>query len=143
MCLALAAAWLVGSGWCRADDESHAIRGAQSLAVALEEDGFYFRAEPWVSEITPQLGKAVRVQLFKGNDYRFCVAVPRDSGVKITATVLDFEGKAGGDLRPLEEGWGLVLEYRPRKTGVYVVAVRELEGSPAKATPCAILVGYE
>lgn len=127
----------------QADEASDAEKAVQALVRPLEKEGFVFRADAWVKELKPEIGKAVRVQLFKGNDYRFCVAVPPQSGVQITATVLDFEGKPGGDLRLLEDGWGLVLNYQPKKTGVYVIAVRQSEKGQSKPTVCAMVTGYQ
>jgi uncharacterized lipoprotein YmbA len=109
----------------------------------LEKKDFVFRAEAWVKELRPDVGKAIKVQLFKGNDYRFCVAVPPGSGVQITATVLDFEGKPGGKIRVVEGGWGAVVEYQPKKTGVYVVAIRQTEEGKPKSTVCAMVTGYK
>ena len=130
-------------GRAPADETQDAETAAQSMVRPLERDGFVFRAEAWVKELRPEMGKAIKVQLFKGNDYRFCVAVPPKSGVKITAAVLDFEGKPGGQLRVVEQGWGLVLEYQPKKTGVHVVAIRQLAEGRAKPTICAMVTGYK
>ena len=113
------------------------------MARPLEKDGFSFRAEAWEKELKPDMGKAVRVQLFKGNDYRFCIAVPVDSGVQITATVLDADGKPLGQLQTVEAGWGLVLSFKPKKTGVYAVAIRQTEKGKMKAVNCALLTGYQ
>lgn len=130
-------------GMAEASEAEEAERAAQTLTGPLEKQGFVFRAEPWVRELQPQMGKAIKVQLFKGNDYRFCVAVPPMSGVKITATVLDFEGKPGGKIRVVEGEWGLVLEYSPKKTGVYAVAVRQTEEGRTRPTVCAMVTGYQ
>lgn len=126
-----------------ADDTQDAETAAQSMVTPLEKEGFVFRAEAWVKELRPEMGKAIKVQLFKGNDYRFCVAVPPKSGVQITATVLDFDGKPGGKLRVAEGGWGLVLEYQPKKTGVHVVAIRQTEQGRRKPVTCAMFTGYQ
>ena len=88
------------------------------------------------------MGKALKVQLFKGNDYRFCVAVPRDAGVFITAAVLDLEGRPTGEIQPVLDGWGCVLSFKPKKTGVYVVAVRQTDEGKKREVPCAVLTGY-
>jgi hypothetical protein len=127
----------------RADDRAAAEAAAQALVRPLEKEGFVFRSEGWLRELTPDMGKAVRVQLFKGNDYRFCVAVPPESGVQITATVLGFDGKPGGTLRQLEDGWGLVLEFQPPKTGVYAVAIRQTTGGKSAPVTCAMFTGYQ
>jgi hypothetical protein len=124
-------------------EAEEADAAARRLAEPLEKKDFVFRAESWLKELRPEVGKAIKVQLFKGNDYRFCVAVPPQSGVQVTAAVLDFEGKPGGDLRIVEGGWGLVLEYKPKRTGVYAVAIRQTEAGQPRATTAALLVGYK
>lgn len=116
---------------------------AWALARPLEKEGYEFRAEAWERDLRADLGKALRVQLFKGNEYRFCVAVPVKSGVRIAATVLDFEGRQAGTMAALEEGWGLVLSFKPKATGLYVIAVRQAEGGNGKTAPCAVLTGYK
>ena len=126
-----------------ADDAAEAEAAAQALAKPLEKDDFVLRAEAWLKELRPDVGKAIKVQLFKGNDYRFCVAVPPKSGVQITATVLDFEGKPGGKIRVVEGDWGVILEYQPKKTGVYVVAIRQTEAGKMRPTTCAMVTGYQ
>lgn len=138
--IAAAVTWLPCPA--HAGDAKKAEAAALALSATLERDGYAFRAESWTRDLAPQMGRAVRVQLFKGNDYRFCVAVPMDSGVKITAAVLDFEGKPRGDIQPVEKGWGLVLSFKPKKTGVYAVAIRQADGSKAVTTPCSVITGY-
>ena|ERR1022692_604588 len=124
-----------------APDEEAAERAVVSLVAPLEKAGFDFRADVWERELKPDLGKAVRLQLFKGNDYRVCVAVSSQSGVKIEAHVLDVSGK------PVEEkteskGWGTTLFLKPKHTGVYVVTIRETDGRQQPAT-VAMIMGYK
>jgi len=126
----------------QARDKAEAEDGARKLASMFEEQRFEFRAEAWVKDLGPEVGKAVRVQLFKGNDYRFCIAVPPDSGVHVTAAVLDLNGKPTGEIEPVLDGWGCVLSFKPSKTGVYVVAVHQEKSGKQREVPCAIMTGY-
>ena len=135
--------WMAVAMPAAARDQSAAEEAAWALARPLEKEGFEFRAEAWERDLRADLGKALRMQLFKGNDYRFCVAVPVKSGARIAATVLDFDGKPAGMMAVLEEGWGLVLSFKPKATGVYVIAVRQAEGGSGKTAPCAVLTGYK
>lgn len=139
LCTAL---WLTAAPLAAADMEA-----AQATALRLvprqEKDGYEFRSELWTNELAPDVGRAVRMQLFKGNEYAFCIAVPDKSGVAITAAVLDFEGKPGGELLPVKDGWGLVLFYKPKKTGQYVVAVRQTDDGKKMKTACAMVTGWK
>lgn len=140
----LAACTVLAASWSFAGREpSEAESAAWSMARPLEKEGYAFRAESWEKELKPEMGKAVRVQLFKGNDYRFCIAVPMNSGVQITAAVLDVDGKPQGQLQSVEAGWGLVLSFKPKKTGVYAVAIRQVEKGAMKSVPCVMLTGFQ
>lgn len=141
--LLLTVAALGMPGPVRGGAEEEAEKGARAMTLALEEDGYMFRADSYVNDLEADVGKAVRVQLFKGNEYKFVVAVSPKSGVRIDGTVLDFQGKPGGTIQALEDGWGLILTYKPPKTGVYAVAVRQTEDGKRKKTPVAILTGYK
>lgn len=115
---------------------------AQALARDQENQGFMFRAEARGTELQKGLGKAVRMQLFKGNEYCIGVAVPRDSGVHVTGAVLGFDGQPVGEIQPVLDGWGFLLFFKPKKTGVYMVTIRTSESGAQKDTACAIITGY-
>lgn len=127
----------------RAGAEDDAQKAALLLALPLEEQGFDFRADVWIKELTPELGKAARVQMFKGNDYRVCVSVPKLSGVQITAHVLDADGKTvETKSMPTKDGTGAVLYVKPPRTGVYLFVVR-ISGGKTQKTLCAMITGYK
>ena len=127
----------------QARDKSDAEDAARALAKQYEKEGFEFRADSWVKDLKPDIGKALRIQLFKGNDYRFCIAVPLDSGVHIAATVLDFEGNPIGKAEATAQGWGIILSLKPKKTGLYAVAIRQADGGKAREVPCAVVTGWK
>jgi len=120
---------------------------AEAAALALAGDqenaGYMFRAEAWTGELSKDVGKAVKVQLFKGNEYCIGVAVPRGSGIHITGSVLDLDAKPVGEIQPVLEGWGYLLFFKPKKTGVYVVTIRETDTGKKADTACAIITGYK
>jgi len=124
----------------REKDEAEAA--ARALAQTVERQNFEVRAEAWVKDLQPDIGRAVRVQLFKGNEYRFCVAVPLDSQVHISAAVLDMTGAMTGELLPVEDGWGCIVSYKPEKTGIYAVAVRQVPGGKLRKVACAVITAY-
>ncbi|MBE7493672.1 MAG: hypothetical protein HS117_01855 [Verrucomicrobiaceae bacterium] len=129
------------AGWVKADDKAAAT--AARLVPQQEKEGYEFRAEGWLNNLDPDMGRAVRIQMFKGNEYAFCIAVPPESGVHVTAAVLDFEGKPGGEILPVQAGWGVVLFYKPKKTGTYVVAIRQTDGGKKKKVSCAMFTGWK
>lgn len=140
-CMALLTAFAVTS--VSANDEKKAEDAVLLLAANHEPDGFDFRADIWVRELSPEVGKAVKIQLFKGNDYRVCIAVPKRSGVKIAAHVLDGNGKPIETVTEVtDDAWGLILHVKPARTGVYVVAIRNAGGDD-KNTSVAMISGYK
>jgi hypothetical protein len=140
---ALAAIFVLAPRSNAADEVDEVEAALIKLASAQEKDGFDFRADIWERQLTPDLGKAVRVQFFKGNEYRVCVAVPPKSGVQIAAHVLDVEGRpVESKVETAEGGWGITLSVTPKRTGVYVVVVRR-SGGKERATVCAMITGYK
>lgn len=127
-----------------ADEREEADAAAQALARDQEKLGGYsFRAEAWVGDLGKGVGKAVKMQLFKGNEYCIGVAVPKKSGIYVTGAVLDFQGQPVGEIQPVLDGWGFLLFFKPKKTGVYVVTIRVDEKGKMKDTACAIVTGYK
>ena len=124
-----------------ARDKDEAQAAVKALAAPWEKQGYQFRAEFWNGELKPQLGRAVRVQLFKGNDYRFCVGIPAGSKARINAVLLDFEGKVISTTEVHPDGWGAVVSAKPKKTGVYALAIQQTEGS--KGVACAMTTGWK
>ncbi len=126
-------------------DEAEQVEAALvELAKAQEAQGFDFRADIWERELAPEMGKAVRVQFFKGNEYRVCVAVAPKSGVKILAHVLDADGKPiESKTETVAGGWGVTLTVKPKRTGVYMVTIRSTEDGAQKKTLCAMISGYK
>lgn len=127
----------------RADEASQVEEALVELAKAQEALGFDFRADIWERELSPEMGKAVRIQLFKGNEYRVAVAVSPKSGVQISSQVLDAEGKPiESKVEKTPGGWGLTLHVTPKRTGVYMVTVRHAGGTQKKAL-VAMISGYK
>lgn len=134
---------LSAPAWVRADDQEDAEKAAHALAYDQENEGYNIRAETVVRMLDPQVGKATRMQLYKGNEYCFCFAVPKKAGVQITGAVLDLNGKPSGEILPVLDGWGFVLFYKPTKTGMYMIAVHETDKGKRKQVPVAMVTGYK
>lgn len=139
--------WMLAFGsvaGVHADEREDADAAAQALARDQEKLGGYaFRAESWIGDLGKDVGKAVKMQLFKGNEYCIGVAVPRKSGIHVTGAVLDFQGQPVGEIQPVLDGWGFLLFFKPKKTGVYVVTIRVDEKGKKQDTACAIITGYK
>lgn len=143
ICIAFSLLMLLTPPCVKAGDKEDAETAAHALAYDQEAEGFNIRAESWVKDLGPKTGKALRMQLYKGNEYCFCIAVPRKSGVHLTAAVLDLEGKPVGEILPVLDGWGLVLFYKPKKTGMYMIAIHQTDQGKRKDVPCAMVTGYK
>ena len=126
-----------------AGDKEDAEKAASALAYDQEAEGYNIRAEVRTYILEPKLGKATRMQLYKGNEYCFCIAVPKKSGIHITGAVLDLEGKPSGEILPVLDGWGFVLFYKPKKTGMYMIAIHQTDQGKRKEAPCAMVTGYK
>ena len=124
------------------EDEEEAEKAVAQLMHPLEKSGFDFRADVWERELKPDLGKAVRLQLFKGNDYRVCIGVAEKSGVKLEAHVLDMDGKSV-EAKNDNHGSSVVLSFKPARTGVYVVTISEASTGKQKPVTCAMIMGYK
>jgi len=139
----LAVFWSAQTSTALADEVEEVERAVVKLAEKPEKDGFDFRADIWARDLKPDVGKAVRVQFFKGNEYRVCVAVPPTSGATVVAHVLDAEGKPmESKTETADGGWGVVLSVKPKSTGVYAVVMRQGERK-GKVVPCAMITGYK
>lgn len=139
--LILAASLLLFAAGAAGDDIEEAEMAAARLVHPLEKAGFDFRSDVWERELKPDVGKAVRLQLFKGNEYRVCVAVSEHSGVQIEAHLLDGKGE-NVESAADKHGWGVVLTAKPRHTGVYIVTIRQSGGTPKPLT-CVMIMGYK
>jgi hypothetical protein len=134
---------LTPTTWLKAGDREEAEKAASALAYDQEAEGYNIRAEMTTRTLEAKLGKATRMQLYKGNEYCFCVAVPKKSGVHITGAVLDLEGRPAGEILPVLDGWGFVLFYKPKKTGMYMIAIHQTDQGKRKDVPCAMATGYK
>ena len=125
-----------------AGEEKEMTDALLKLSKPHEKAGYDFRADIWQRDLDPEVGKAVRIQMFKGNEYRVCIAVAPGSGVQISAHVLDFEGKpAESKVETSEGGWGVTLHVKPKHTGVYLMVVHRSGGEKRKAV-CGMITGY-
>ena len=140
--LVFALAFLIPAATAQAGEEADMTAALLKLSKPHEKAGYDFRADIWQRELDTEMGKAVRIQMFKGNEYRVCVAVAPGTGTSISAHVLDFEGKPAEDkVEASEGGWGITLHVKPKRTGVYLMVVRRADTEKRKAV-CGMITGY-
>lgn len=106
---------------------------------ALEREGFQIRPDAWQSAIEPEVGKAVRVQLFRGHTYAIVALPVTGNEGDIAANVIDGSG------RPVEQrnrNWrgASRLDFTPDATGLYLVLVRNTSDQEIAG---AVVIGYK
>ena len=97
---------------------------SMEAAVPHLKDGFSMRSESWSGGLKPGKRKAIRHQLFRGNEYWFWLGVSEPS-TRITLKVYDRKGRPVHVETVRGEYWVAVRVLAP-KTGTYVIVV----GSP-------------
>lgn len=126
-----------------ADAEGVVEKTILKLVTPYEAEGFDFRADIWIREITPEMGKGVRIQMFKGNEYRVIFAVPNRSKVSISAQLLDDKGTPiASKIEKFKDGSAVILHVTPKKTGVYMGVVRQDQGG-TETVLCGMIAGYK
>ena len=130
-----------------ADTPEHAALTAASSY--LDNDDFMLREDYWKGSVTPQTGKAVRLQFFKGNTYRFFFAIePEKANTATTLSVRIYDAQsrevALNQSKPAETA--TALHFKPTATGLYLVlmGVEIAEGSnPYRDYPAVMFYGFE
>ncbi len=130
-----------------ADTPEHAALTAASSY--LEDADFMLREDYWKGSVTPQTGKAVRLQFFKGNTYRFFFAIePEKANAATTLSVRIYDAQsrevALTQSKPAETA--TALNFKPKATGLYLVlmGVEIAEGTnPYRDYPAVMFYGFE
>src|SRR5207253_4324053 len=84
--------------------------------------------------------KAVRQQLFKGNEYWFWLGTEVERA-KVSVHIYDSEGKLAEQPDSWEKGHFAASHVIPKSTGSYFVIVA-VEESPEERTHCALVYGF-
>lgn len=118
---------------------------AVTEANKAEKDGFSIRQELWTGELTPTKGKAIKLQLFKGLEYRFWLAAgTKDADTKLSIKIVDQSGKIVGPDKQSDfegkKGKGTEFAFTPKKTGLCLILIK-LEGK--KPRQCVMVTGYK
>lgn len=117
------------------DALSFAYEGAEPYV----RQGFTFREDAWGGDLGVGERKAVRVQLFKGNDYWFIIGTDKPKA-RVSVYVYDFEGRlVSRDHWHRGRFFGAFVS--PIRTGAYW-AIVTVERSTAERTAWALVYGY-
>ena len=120
------------------------VDDAQSFALQAAEpyvkQGFQVREDYWPGDLASGERKAVRQQLFKGNEYWFWLGTEVDHA-KVSVHIYNSDGK----LAEQPDSWAkehmAAAHVIPKTTGTYFIIV-SVEESPAARTNWALAYGF-
>jgi len=120
------------------------VDDAQSFALQAAEpyvkQGFQVREDYWGGDLGSGEKKAVRQQLFKGNEYWFWLGTEVDRA-KVSVHVYDSDGKLAEESDSWEKGHFAAAHIVPKTTGSYFIIV-SVEESPEDRTHWALVYGF-
>jgi hypothetical protein len=118
------------------DAQSYALQAAEPYV----KQGFQVREDYWGGDLASGEKKAVRQQLFKGNEYWFWLGTEVDRA-KVSVHVYDSDGKLAEEPDSWEKGHFAAAHIIPKTTGSYFVIV-SVEESPEDRTHWALVYGF-
>jgi hypothetical protein len=120
------------------------VDDAQSFALQAAEpyvkQGFQVREDYWGGDLASGEKKAVRQQLFKGNEYWFWLGTEVDKA-KVSVHIYDSDGKLAEEPDSWEKGHFAAAHVIPKATGSYFIIV-SVEQSPEERTHWALVYGF-
>src|SRR4051812_28768415 len=120
------------------------VDDAQSFALQAAEpyvkEGFQIREDYWGGDLGTGEKKAVRQQLFKGNEYWFWLGTEVEAA-KVSVHIYDSEGKLAETSDSWQKGHFAAAHITPKNTGSYFIIV-EIEQSPEERTHWALVYGF-
>src|SRR6476646_5059817 len=102
--------------------------------------GFQVREDYWAGELGSGERKAVRQQLFKGNEYWFWLGTEVDHA-KVSVHIYNSDGKLAEQPDSWAKGHFAAAHIIPKTTGSYFIIV-SVEKSPAARTHWALAYGF-
>src|SRR5438045_6019431 len=120
------------------------VDDAQSFALLAAEpyvkQGFHVREDYWAGDLASGEKKAVRQQLFKGNEYWFWLGTEVDRA-KVSVHIYNSQG----ELAEQPDSWAkdhlAAAHIIPKPTGSYFIIV-SVEESPAARTHWVLAYGF-
>lgn len=120
------------------------VDDAQTFALQAAEpyvkEGFQVREDYWGGDLGVGEKKAVKQQLFKGNEYWFWLGSEIEQA-KISVHIYDLEGKIAEESDGWQKGHFAAAHIVPKATGSYFVIVA-IEQSPEERTHWALVYGF-
>ena len=120
------------------------VDDAQSFALQAAEpyvkEGFQVREDYWGGDLGSGEKKAVRQQLFKGNENWFWLGTEVDRA-KVSVHIYDSDGKLAEETDGWEKGHFAAAHVIPKTTGSYFIIV-SVEESPEERTHWALVYGF-
>src|SRR5205085_6122883 len=117
------------------------VDDAQSFALQSAEpyvkEGYQVREDYWGGDLGVGEKKAVRQQLFKGNDYWFWMGTEVEPA-KVSVHVYDADGKLSEQPDSWQKGHFAAAHVVPKATGSYFIIVA-VESSPEERTHWALV----
>ena len=123
------------------DDATVYARAFALLAAEpYVKKGFHVREDYWAGDLASGERKAVRQQLFKGNEYWFWLGTEVDHA-KVSVHIYNSDGKLAEQPDSWAKGHFAAAHIIPKTTGSYFIIV-SVEESPAARTHWALVYGF-
>ena len=120
------------------------VDDAQSFALQAAEpyvkEGFQVREDYWGGDLASGEKKAVRQQLFKGNEYWFWLGTDVEKAT-ISVHIYDSDGKLVEQGDSWQKGHFAAAHVIPAKTDSYFIIV-SIDSSPEERTHWALVYGF-
>ena len=128
---------LVGSAFAYVDD---ALSFAYEAASPYVKKGFSVREDAWGGDLGVKDQQAVQAQLFKGNEYWFCLGTDV-KGAVISVNVYDAKGNLV-NVESSRAGRLSSVRVEPQRTGTYY-AIVTVHKSSQERTGWALVYAYK
>jgi hypothetical protein len=117
-----------------------ALSFAYECAVPYVKRGFNVREDAWGGDLGVKDKQAVQAQLFKGNEYWFCLGTDVKKAV-LTLAIYDSNGQLVSE-ETSRPGRLVAAKVAPKKTGSYF-AIVTVHKSPEERTGWALVYAYK
>src|SRR5215213_9836374 len=137
LCLAVLLAFLPRATFASVDDaQSFALQAAEPYV----KEGYQVREDYWGGDLAAGEKKAVKQQLFKGNEYWFWLGTEVEKAT-ISVHIYDSEGKLVEQPDSWQKSHFAAAHVIPAKTDSYFIIV-SIESSPEERTHWALVYGF-